>query len=425
MHSKTVRGLSFIALLFLALFFYYPAHLVSTVYVGTNQVSITPPIGTPSAGYEKRQGRGMEGVHDPLLATAMVIDNGEVLMAFCGVDHLGFTHEMTQAVIQKVQSDPLLATCQVFIGSSHTHSGGGAYLDIPFIGEVLAGRFDPVITQFYIDQIAQAIISAGHAQQPAKIGIGYGTAKGLTAYRGAWPLQVNPLEEIAVIKATTLDNTPLVVFFSYALHPTILKYQNLEFSADFVGYAREALKELIGSDVQPIYFNGAQGDLIPSLTKEGLERLGFESSKEVGDSLAHAVKKVWDSITPLETLKIEIQKKSYTFEPKATPQNLKLPIESYATEINLITFNDRDAFITIPGELSSVYEAIFKQKGEVLGYAHVSILGLVNDAHGYIILPESWRRKTFESTFSFGGEFYGDFVESTVEGLMEKGAKHP
>jgi hypothetical protein len=45
--------------------------------VGIGKVDITPPIGTPSAGYMERKGEGMQGIHDPLLAIALFIDNGE------------------------------------------------------------------------------------------------------------------------------------------------------------------------------------------------------------------------------------------------------------------------------------------------------------------------------------------------------------
>jgi len=60
--------------------------------------------------------------------------------------------------------------------------------------------------------------------------------------------------------------------------------------------------------------------------------------------------------------------------------------------------------------------------GDEQGYTHVSIFGLTNDAHGYIILPDSWRHKTFESGFSFGGENYGEFIISRVEAFLKNNA---
>ena len=129
---KTIaRGFLFLLL------FVIPAYVCAVLTVGIGRTDITPPTGTPSAGYGDRKGEGMQGVHDPLLALALLIDNGEKKIVLCSVDHLGFTYEMVREVAQRVQRRPELAACEIYIGSSHTHSGGGAYLDIPVVGEML------------------------------------------------------------------------------------------------------------------------------------------------------------------------------------------------------------------------------------------------------------------------------------------------
>ncbi len=131
-----------------------------SLQVGIGTADLTPPIGTPSAGYPERKGAGMEGVHDPLRAIALFIDTGDKKIVLCSVDHLGFSYDMVQAVTKKVQSQWGLEACEVYIGSSHTHSGGGGYLNIPVIGEQLAGPYNPEITEFYIEQTYKAIFQA-------------------------------------------------------------------------------------------------------------------------------------------------------------------------------------------------------------------------------------------------------------------------
>lgn len=392
-----------------------PTIIFATINVGIGKADITPSIGTPSAGYKERKGEGMEGVHDPLLAIALFIDNGKKQIALCSVDHLGFTYEMVQAITQKIHSHPELKRCEVFIASSHTHSGGGAYLNIPVLGASLAGTYSPQTTQSYIDQTVEAILQAYHHQIPAKIGIGYGKAKTLSQYRGLWPKDIIPLNDVTIIKVTHLDDTPLAVLFNYPVHPTVLKSQNRLFSSDFVGYARTYLQSSIGSNVCPIYFNGAQGDIIPVVFNEN-DR--FDACDNLGKSLAETVKKIWDETTTEGTLQIDTQKDSFAFKPQATPFGLALPVDIYKSEMNLIVFNQIHAFITIPGELSCLYDKRLKDTGNKLGFSHVSIFGLTNDAHGYIILPESWQHKTFESGLSFGGENYGDITEKRAESLL-------
>jgi len=150
----------------------------------------------------------------------------------------------------------------------------------------------------------------------------------------------------------------------------------------------------------------------------------FDTCNAIGHSLAKTVQAIWDKTAVSDSLEIALKKIAYEFQPQATPMGLKLPVESYRSEINSIVFNKTHAFITIPGELSTVYDARLKHVGKELGFDHVSTLGLTNDAHGYIILPEAWRKKTFESKTSFGGENYGDEVEQkAISLLMELSGK--
>lgn len=387
--------------------------------VGIGKSDITPTIGTPSAGYADRKGEGMKGVHDPLMSTAFYIDNGEKKIVLVSVDNLGFTYEMVQEVIRQVHNVPELKDTEIYIGSSHTHSGGGAFLNIPLISNTLAGPYDAEVTKFYVTQTAKAIIDASKNITPAKIGIGYGKAQNLSQYRSAWPTDVTLQNDVAVIKVTKPDGTPLALLFNFANHPTVLRSENRLFSADFVGYARDHLRTLIGNNVQPIYFNGAQGDINPVIFNEE-DR--FASSDALGRALAEKVKEIYQQIQVSDALSIKTEREPYILKPQPTPFGLKLPLEQYQSEMNILVLNKTHAFITIPGELSTIYDQRLKAIGKDLGYARVSIFGLTNDAHGYIILPESWRHRTFESFLSFGGENYGEETRQRAETLLKHNA---
>src|SRR4030095_1266350 len=239
------------------------------IRAGVGEGNITPPAGTPSAGYGNRLGRGMTGVHDPLLARALVLDDGTKTIALIGVDHLGYNSAMVQAVKKAVRDNPATARWEVYVGSSHTHAGGGAYLNLPGLGELLAGKFDPAILQLYVDGAIKAVFAAAARLEPAKVGIGYGRAETLNRYRGNWPPNVKTLDDVAVIKVTRANGSPLGVFFNFPAHATVLSGSNLEFSADFVGYARKHAEALIGGGVSSVYFNGAQGDVAPRAPGSG------------------------------------------------------------------------------------------------------------------------------------------------------------
>ncbi|MBS0626826.1 MAG: neutral/alkaline non-lysosomal ceramidase N-terminal domain-containing protein, partial [Verrucomicrobia bacterium] len=191
-----------------------PVMVISAITAGVGKADITPPIGTPSAGYTDRKGEGMEGIHDPLLAIALFLDNGEKKIVLCSVDHLGFTYDMVKEVTSKVQSHPNLKDTEIYIASSHTHSGGGAYLNIPVLGENLAGTYNFNTTQLYIEKTVDAIFQAYENKVPAKVGIGYGKVEGLSKYRGLYPKDITPVSDITVIKVTHLDDRPYAVLFN-------------------------------------------------------------------------------------------------------------------------------------------------------------------------------------------------------------------
>lgn len=407
--------------------FAFPATSFSATKVGVGKSDITPPIGTTSAGCFERKG-GMKGVHDPLLALAMVIDNGEKLIAFCSVDHMGFSHEMTEEVRRLVHLHQDFSKCEIFIGASHTHSGGGGYINLPDLGELIAGPYQPHLVKICVDGAAKAIIQAAKNLQPAKIGIGYGQVKGLTNYGGVYPKDMDPPTDLTIIKATKLDGTPLAIFFNYSLYPDVLcsTPENSEslndetlmvFSADVVGYTRYHIEALIGENVTSIFFNGAKGEL---LTKVIYPIDRFKSCDVIGRALADNVFHVWKSIQTQNEIEIFTMQHSYTFEPKPTPSGFLLPIEKHLTEMNLIVFDRKHAFITIPAELSCSYDPIFKSKAKQMGFKQLSILDIVNDNHGYVFSPESWNLKPDEVEFSWGGELYGQMIENKMINLLYK-----
>jgi hypothetical protein len=326
---------------------------------------------------------------------------------------------MVKKIEGKIHGDADLKDCEILIGSSHTHSGGGAFLNIPHIGERLAGPYQKEIVDLYIEQTCEAIRTAFRNRVPAQVGIGYGQTEPLSQYRALWPQNITPLNHLTVLKVTHLDGTPLAVWFNFPVHPTVLRGENRAFSADFVGYARIFLETKLGAE--PLYFNGAQGDINPLILDE-TDR--FHACELLGHALALAVEKVWEETATSEKLDFTLVKETYSFKPEATPFGLVLPVARYETEMNLLVLNQTHAFISIPGELSCLYDQKLKEIGTELGYQAVSILGLTNDAHGYIITRDAWEHKTMESGLSFGGKGYGELTLKRAANLLQKAAYH-
>lgn len=388
---------------------------------GAGKADITPPVGTPLAGYGGRLGKASTGVHDPCEARALIIDNGAEKVAFVSVDHLGFDHSMVTRVRELAAEKSGLAPERIFVMSSHTHSGGGAYLE-PF--PILAGKFDPKIRDFYSERAAEAVIAAAKNLKPARLAIGAGSVPGLSRFRSNWPPHamadktIDP--EVGVLRVDDAANgKPMAVLFNFAAHPTVLGEKNFQFSADYVGYARTKLEQMLGGEVLAIFANGAQGTVAPRPFQGSDE---WQRCENMGTILAAEVFKVIHMIRPQEWMELRFTRTPLTLKtqlPPKMPVRINLP-ETSASEISAIAFDRKHAFVTIPGELSSLLSQQVKERGRLLGFESTFLLGLTNDAVGYIITEDEYRHGTYESSISLFGPAFGSFITNEAFQALEK-----
>jgi hypothetical protein len=389
----------------------------SKLMAGAGMADITPPIGTPLAGYGARAGKPSTGVHDPTEARALVIDNGTEKIALVAVDHLGYDHAMVERVRSIAGQATGIASGHIFVMSSHTHSGGGAYLEI---FPILAGKFDPRIRAFYEERAAEAIISANKSMKPARIAIGAGEARGISRFRSNWPPD-GPLDpEVGVIRVDSAETgKPMAVLINFAAHPTVIGARNFEFSSDFAGYARRAVERLVGGEMMAIFANGAQGTIAPRAFQGANE---WERAENLGTILAAEVYKVMLMLNSKEAVEIKLARSAFEIKPQPPPSfpaAIRFP-PAYETEVSAIAFDNRFAFVTIPGELSSILNFQVKARGKLLGFEKTFVLGLTNDALGYIITEDEYRHGTYESTISLFGPAFGSFITSEACLALEK-----
>lgn len=93
-----------------------------TFRVGAASVAVTPAIGTLLAGYGRD--RLATGFHDNLFAKAVVIRDGQKVIAIVTVDCIGLTRPDIVEIQETVSSlVPDLAPYAVVISFTHTHSG--------------------------------------------------------------------------------------------------------------------------------------------------------------------------------------------------------------------------------------------------------------------------------------------------------------
>jgi hypothetical protein len=291
---------------------------------------------------------------------------------------------------------------------------------LPPLANALAGKFDAKTRAFYEQRTAEAIIAADKNLKPARIAIGAGEARGISRFRSNWPPNGPVDPEVGVIRIDNADTgKPMSVLMNFAAHPTVLGAENMTFSADFVGYARNALEKMIGGEVMAIFANGAQGTIAPRAF-QGDD--AWQRAENVGTILAAEALKVVLMNKPQDTVEIKLVRTPLTLKIVPTsvfPPNMAYP-PTYESEINAISFDNRIAFVALPGELGSILNFQVKDRGKLLGFDKTFLLGLTNDALGYIITEDEYRHKTYESTISLFGPTFGSTIANEAFQLLER-----
>jgi hypothetical protein len=349
MTKLPMRGACYRTLLLVAAL--APAHVgASELQVGVARADITPPIGSRMYGYGARGTNVSTGVHDPLYARAMFLDDGTTRLALVTLDLGTFTHESTTNIKAIVREKTGIENVLCF--ASHTHSAPYPAPDFP-------SREAPWIREAE-RRIAGAIVEAAGKAVPARLGIGWGevreghnrrrvledgTVEMLWGNRERVPTQ--PVDySLAVIRVEALDGHPLATLVNFACHPVILGPENLEISADYPGVLARLLEEEIGG--QTMFLQGAAGDINPFWDKTPPDEGAFEQTELMGTALAAEALRVYREIAHLRS------ERPLSFHTEIIPLAHRDDVErkepAFDAEINTVLIGDDLALATFPGE---------------------------------------------------------------------------
>lgn len=242
------------------------------------EVDLAPPVGIFLAGYGARLDPS-DGLHDPVMARAVLLDDGASRVAVVSCDLVGFTPEVDAELRSRVGREISAPPEHVIIACTHTHSGPAITM---FRGPV--GRVDrewPVVAH---DKIVALLAELAGRMTPARFSCAFTDVAGI-GYNREDPSRT-PDPQLGVIGIDAEDGSAIATIINYACHPVIMGPSNLKVSGDFAGAAARRIGELRGG--VGIYLQGACGDVDPKAAPEwsvpGRDR--FEAVEEVGAVLA-------------------------------------------------------------------------------------------------------------------------------------------
>jgi neutral ceramidase len=231
---------------------------MASLTAGIGTAIITPPVGIEMGAWVLRRGL-CRGVHDDMLARALVLDDGETAVALVSLDVAGVSEEMTEMVRDLVAAQIPLPRSHILLNCSHTHTTPhtGTRFSVGLSGLTAGHQAYLVAFPHYV---AGAIIEAWRHREPAAIGAASMPLPGLTVNRRDPQLPVDP--ELGVIRVDGEDGHLLACLVNYACHGTAVGAHDLAWTADFPGYLARAVEDAEPDSVC-LFLQGAEGDIHP------------------------------------------------------------------------------------------------------------------------------------------------------------------
>ena len=285
---------------------------------GFAERAITPEKPVYMAGYAART-EPSSGVYLPLLATALVLDDGERTMAWVGADLLGFYEELSGPVVAAIAEATGLPAEWILLSGSHTHCG-------PAFRQVDAARWSPEVAELIpplAATLADLVAEALDRRAPGTLSTVRGESHVGICRRlpvdGVIQMRPNPDglmdPELPVLLVRDEAGELAGLQVSYACHPTTMGGQLL--GPDYIGWLRIGLREQLG-DLPILFANGCAGDVkTRSVTADGrftggpvseVERCGRQLAADVLAALAQPATPVDGPLsTRRETIELPFQ----------------------------------------------------------------------------------------------------------------------
>jgi neutral ceramidase len=288
------------------------ARSASTLRVGAAEVDITPPVGYRMAGYFNE--RFSTGVHDPLKAKAIVLQQGSQQMALVSCDLVGVKLADTAAARAQASERTGIPVANIVICATHSHTGPlyeGPLREYFHAAALKTNGEDPHeradYSAFLRDRLVKAIIAAQATLRLAELQAGIAKQDGLSFNRRYWmkngkvvfnPGVLNPdivrpagpidLDVGMLLARAPGGRPPFACLTTFAVHSDTVG--GTEFSADYEYFLQQKLRKAFGSEFVSLFGLGTCGDINHINVKENAgSRQRFDTAERIGGTLGQVV----------------------------------------------------------------------------------------------------------------------------------------
>lgn len=387
-----------IAILFFGLLFAFAARAQGgELMAGATVVDVSPDetVGVFLAGYGPRRS---DGLHDPVTARCVVIDDGGAAVGLVALDLLGVQYPDSMEMAGAAGEKTGIPAQNIIIHSIHTHSAPDT------VG--LWGGGPKGYKKKLKEGVAKCLADASAGMRPAEAWFASGRVEGRNMNR-RHPDTKKADETMAVMELKEPGGETIATLVNFACHPVVLGADSKKITADFVYFLRKKMESDWGG--VSLYFSRDIGDANPPAVNEDVyDRAGgtFERARELGEALAD------DAVGLLETavsgpvgIRMSAQKMAVKVESPKFLQLLKSGLmkrkvknDAVRTAVAVVDFGPAQ-ILTFPGEaLTGVGDDV----APLLPGPHRFMFSLTYDCIGYIVPRREWDDSRYEESVSVG-----------------------
>jgi neutral ceramidase len=407
------------------------------------------------------------GIHDPLLASALFLENDGNALMLVALDLLFLDPPVARTIRKRVAEFLKIPESGVFISCTHTHSGPVTRGPMSEGQDILGRKPDPAYLARLGDEVVKAATAAATAAVPAAVSWTSADARGVGGNRLSADGVTDPECGILAVRRADTQSI-LAVSLIYGMHPTVLHEDSTLVSSDFPHYTRVHLREQFGEGVTVLYHTAPCGNQSPryfvkSQTFDEAERLGRKLGVVAAASLAGIPESSWSTsprldgiltpvdlprrpLMPLEAAQARLDEYRATFErlkAEGAPHpevrtaecaifgaeggvalakseaagDIARMVADYAPlEVQLIRIGEVDV-VGIPGECFTEYALAIKHGAKTKTF----VVSLVNgELRGYVVTPEALAAGGYEATSAVFDPAAGSVLVKTALALGER-----
>jgi hypothetical protein len=431
--------------------------------VGAAAVVITPPEGTPLAGYYSY--RGTKSVLDDIYSKAIVLEVGDTKAALVVCDLISLPRHVVTEARRQIEKATRIPGLHVMISATHTHTGPVLTRESA-LDELVGATSDlgKRYTEKLPELIAKSVAEADKKLAPARASVAHGKEEGLSFNRRffmkdgtvSWnPAKQNPDivkpagpidPDVGVVYFDSPKNAPIATYVNFAMHPDTVGGEGV--SADYPGVLSKLLGECRGTEMLTVLANGCCGNINHRDIKWLDPQKGPGEAKRIGTILAADVLKALRDLKPVPAEALRVRSEIVKLplaqitdaDVKAARETIKhvkdpktkfldkvkafkvLDVhardgKSWEVEVQVISLGNQLAWVSLPGEIFVELGLAIKKDSP---YTHTMIAELANGSIGYIPDKRAFPQGNYEVVSARCAEGSGELLVEAALRLLRK-----